>query len=426
MKKKYFAVYGGLPREIYILFAARVTNCMGSFILPLLTLILTQKLGMSKEQTGAFSSFLILTQAPSLILGGKLTDTIGRKKLLVSCELLGAFFYLLCGILGNNSYMIAFIVLASNLLVASSPAFEAMVADITPPEKRRISFSFLYLGVNIGMTVSPILGGLLFQRHLPLLFILDAATTAACAIMIAKMIPEPDFRQKKDSASTEQTAPEKRVSVFLLLKSAPVLTGFIFLLFFYDFVYSQWSFMLPVQFGDLYGDSSAKLYSVLSAANSFVVISCTPLITHLTRKFRPLPVIAGGGMLYFTAFLIFGRAEQFPLFLAAGILFTFGEIAVTINLGSFIANHTPGVYRGRISSFSMFVRGTASSLGPLIMGRAITRAGYFACWSVIAAVILTGATGVFLLDKKERRSALSVAPRQAEACVGKIPEKPDL
>jgi MFS family permease len=91
-KNQYFAPYQNLSREIYIMFAARVITCLGGFIQPLLTLILTQKLGYSAAVTGGFSAFIILTQAPSLIIGGKLVDWIGRKKVLVFCQIAGSFF----------------------------------------------------------------------------------------------------------------------------------------------------------------------------------------------------------------------------------------------------------------------------------------------------------------------------------------------
>ena len=414
MKKHYLAAYAGLPREVYILFAARIINCMGSFILPLLTLILTQKLGMSKTETGYFSALLTLTQAPCLFLGGKLIDSVGRKKILIASEIAGAFFYILCGVIPNKLCMIAFIVIASNLYVMSSPAFDAMLADLTAPEERKPCFSLIYLGINIGMTVSPILGGLLFKDHLSLLFLLDATTTLACAALIAGTIPETGTVHKKAPAEAEPTPPEKKESVFRVLKAAPLLLAFMSFMFFYDFTYSQWSFMLPLQFGDLYGGESARIYSAVSALNAFTVIIFTPLLTQFTRKFRPLSVIAFGGVLYFAAFIAFGLVKSIPLFLAAGVLFTFGEIVVTINIGTFVADHSPSAYRGRINSFTTFLRGAAGALGPFVMGRVISVFSYFASWLVVAALVLFGASGIRMLSRKEQRAQLSAGPETAD------------
>lgn len=407
MKNRYLKTYGGLPKEMYFIFAARVVNCMGSFIVPLLTLILTQKLGMSKTETGNFSALLMLTQGPCLLLGGKLIDTIGRKKLLITCEILGSFFYILCGVLKAHSSMAVFIVIAANLYIMAAPAFDAMVADITTPENRKSAFSLIYLGINVGMTISPLLGGLLFQNYLPLLFILDAVTTLASAALLAVFVKETKNRQNKAPSADMQNDPAENRSVFKVLWNIPILLIFLAITFIYDFTYTQWNFMLPLQFGDLYGTNGARFYSIITALNAFIVISMTPLLTHLTLRFRPLKMISGGGILYVGAFIAFGLVKDIPLFLAAAALFTFGEIIVTINLSTFIADHSPPAYRGRINSIFMFSRGTAGALGPLIMGHVITGTDYFITWSVVAILMLAGAAGMFSLNKKENRPNVS-------------------
>ena len=69
-----FRVYSHLPKEMYTLFIARFINCVGGFIMPLLTLILTVKIGMSPAQAGLFATLSMVLQAPFVILGGKLSD----------------------------------------------------------------------------------------------------------------------------------------------------------------------------------------------------------------------------------------------------------------------------------------------------------------------------------------------------------------
>lgn len=406
MKNRYLKTYSGLPKELYFIFAAKVINCMGSFILPLLTLILSQKLGMSKAETGNFSALLLLTQVPSLIIGGKLTDAIGRKKIIITCEVLGSFFYFLCGFSKDNISMALFIVIAENLYTAAAPAFDSMVADITTPENRKASFSLLYLGVNIGMTISPLLGGLLFKDHLPLLFLLDAATTLASVVLLAVFVKETKNRQSEPDLTDQ---PEENIPVYRVLKAVPLLLIFFALIFIYDFAYSQWGFMLPLQFGDLYGLDGAHFFSILAALNSLIVITCTPLLTHLTQRFRPLSVIAGGGILYVVAYSVFSFANSFPLFLAAVALFTFGEIVVAINIGAFIADHSPNAHRGRINSVLMFTRGSAFALGPFIMGHVISKTSYCVTWSVMVALMLFGTMGMLLLGRKDQKTSLPIA-----------------
>lgn len=385
------------------MFAARLVNAMGSFIMPLLTLILTQKFGLTKSSAGGMISLLILTEAPCLILGGKLTDSVGRKKVIVICSLAGAFFYILCGLLPQAHSMIAFIVIASDFYTMTFPAFSATLADLTKPENRQSAFSLMYFGMNIGMAISPIVGGLLFKDHLQLLFFLDAATTIAYTAVIARNVPETFRRPQKDKDVSEP--PPERHSLYGVLKCVPVLVIFIVLLFSYDFCYSQWNFMLPAQFGDLYGQDGARMFSILCSANAFTVILLTPLVTSFSRRFRPLAIVAAGGFLYFTAYLGFAFGSGFSSFFFFVELFTLGEIITTIQIEAFVTGHAPADCRGRISAFENFIRGAAQALGPLAMGFVLTSLHYRESWILVACVVLFGAVGMVLLNRKDRRES---------------------
>lgn len=373
---------------------------MGSFIMPLLTLILTQKLGYTKSNAGGMISLLILTEAPCLILGGKLADSIGRKRIIVICSLAGALFYILCGLLPQSGMMVCFIVLASDIYTITFPSFNAMLADLTKPENRRSAFSLMYFGMNIGMSISPIIGGLLFKDHLQLLFFLDAATTIGYTAVIARNVPE-TFRHKQKDADSPELPAEKH-SLFSALKCAPILVIFVFLLFFYDFCYSQWNFMLPAQFGDMFGQDGARLFSMLCSANGFTVILLTPIVTSLSHRFRPLAIVAAGGFLYFTAYLGFALGNGLASFFFFVELFTLGEIVTTIQIEAFVTGHSPADCRGRISAFENFVRGSANACGPLIMGHVLSATGYQTSWLLIAFFILVGAVGMALLNRKDR------------------------
>ena len=308
MKKHYFAAYAGLPREVYFLFAARLVNSMGYFVSPLLTLILTQKIGMSKAEAGTTVALLILTQAPCVLLGGKLADAIGRKRTLLLGSLAGAAFYLLCGLGFTGRTLIAGIILAADCTAVSVPAFDALLADLTKPEERQSAYSLLYLGVNVGMAASPLIGGLLFNSHLSLLFVLDAVTTFAAVSIVAVNVPETFSDRKKTQKETTH------ISLYAALRRTPLIVGFVFLLFLYDFSYSQVNFMLPAQFGDLFAGDGARLYSVLSSVNAATVIVITPLITFLTRRMRPLRAVALAGIFYIISYIGFCVGGKYPFY----------------------------------------------------------------------------------------------------------------
>jgi predicted MFS family arabinose efflux permease len=382
---------------VYYLSAAKLVNCLGSFIMPLLTLILTQKLGMTKTAAGSFASFLIVTQAPCLILGGKLADVFDRKKLYVLCGFTSALCYVFCFLNASRGAMIWAIVAAADFAVMGYPASDAMLADMAPRERSTGAFSLMYLSINVGMAVSPVVGGLLFKNHLALLFLLDAATTMAAMTLIMLKVHPPKHRGRMDE--TEPAENIKKTSLAGVLKASPVLTGFILILFAYDFCYVQWGFMLPAQFGDLMGADGALRYSLLCSLNALTVILLTPMLTTLLRRVRPLVVVAAGGGIYTLSYIGLSAGGVPLQYAVLSVLFTIGEIFVAIRRGAFIATHVTTEYRGRVSAFSSFVNGAATSLGPLVMGPVITARGYTAGWLIVAAIMAAGGAGMLALDR---------------------------
>jgi MFS family permease len=396
VKKRYFAAYSGLPGQVYYLFAARLVNSMGYFVSPLLTLILTRKLGMSTAEAGTDVALLILTQAPCVLLGGRLADTIGRKKTLIFGSLASAVFYLICGLGLTGKAMVWCIILAADCVAVAMPASDALLADLTRPEERQSAYSLLYLGINIGMAASPIVGGLLFKSHLPLLFILDAATTFAAVAIIAVKVHEP----ARAAGGGEDDAPG--ISLFGALRRAPILIFFALLLFLYDFCYSQWNFMLPAQFGDMFGDDGARLISFLTSVNAVTVIILTPLMTKLTHSLRPLRAVALAGTFFIASYLGFSLGGGYPAYIVFAVLFTLGEICSAVQTGAFISNRSPSGCLGRINAFTTLTRGSAAALGPFVMGKLLTGWSYSSGWLATAALALAAALGFLLLDRKDR------------------------
>lgn len=393
MKRQYLSAFAGLPRPVYALFAARLVNSMGCFIAPLLTLILTQKLGAAKAEAGTVVAMQIFTQWPCVLLGGRLADTLGGKKTLLFGSLAGALCYLVCGCGLTGRPMVVFIILAADCTALTMPASDALLADLTAPEQRKEAYSLLYLGINLGMAASPILGGLLFKSHLPLLFLLDAATTFAAAAIILRGVPD----ARRVRGEPDGGGPS---SLSGALRAAPVLLFFVLLAFLYDFCYSQWNFLLPAEFGDLFGADGARRYSVLSSVNAVTVIAVTPLLTRLTKKTRPLRIIALAGLFFAAGYLGFAAGGPYAAYIVLAAVFTLGEICDATQSGAFLSTHSPASCLGRVSAFFTMARGAASALGPLLMGQFLRAGTYPAAWLLIAAIVLSAALGFLLLDHK--------------------------
>lgn len=64
-----FSTYISLPKEVYILFLCKMINCIGAFVYPLLSLIITQKVELPIKDAGLILTLTAITQGLCIILG---------------------------------------------------------------------------------------------------------------------------------------------------------------------------------------------------------------------------------------------------------------------------------------------------------------------------------------------------------------------
>lgn len=302
-----FSPYKGMPKEIYVIFIARIINALGCFVMPLLTIILTQDVGLSKQMTGFYISLSGLLYLPAAMVGGKLADTIGRRKVIMSFDGLAAGFYILAGFMEPSLPMVYVLMLAGACMVTASPAHDALIADLTGPETRDGAYALSYMGWNIGFAVGPVIGGMLYKNHLPLIFIGDALTALISLGLIAFFIPETILRTEENIVD-ESRKLEKREegSIFAVLLKRPILIYFSIIMLGYNFAYAQWSYLLPMQTMQNFTDDGAKFFGYMAGFNGLVVMLFTPIVTKVTEGMISMRRMVFGGLLYALGFGMLG------------------------------------------------------------------------------------------------------------------------
>jgi MFS family permease len=399
--------YRGLPKEIYVIFVSKIINAMGCFVMPLLTLILTEKIGLSKEITGVYISASGLIFMPAAMIGGKLTDVIGRKKVIIIFDFISAMLYIVCGLMNPSISMIYVLMLASMSMFIAAPAHDALIADLTTPKNRDGAYALSYMGWNIGFAVGPIIAGLLYENYLPLVFIGDAVTALISLSLIFVFVKE-TIHLTKDEVTQEGRNLEAREegTIISVLLKRPILIYFALCTFGYNFVYSQWSFMMPIHSMQNFQNLGAKYYGLMAGFNGLIVMIFTPLITKLSENTKYIRKMIYGGLLYAFGFGMLGVLNTLPFFFVSVFIFTLGEIILAISIAPFIANHTPMSHRGRMNAVLPIIFGMGYTLGPITMGKALGYISMESAWLVLGMVAIISSIFMFGLEKydeKEKR-----------------------
>ena len=392
-------IYRGLPGEIYFLFIARAISCLGRFIAPVLALILTQKIGMDVGKAGVLVTSMIFLQAPCVLLGGKLADSIGRKKIICIFFALAAVIYIICGMMPVCMEMAYLMILASCFSAVPSSAYDAFVADYTTEENRQAAFSLLYMGTNIGCAIAPAVAGVLLENHLRIMFLGDAFTSLLAVLVLALNIHDKyDIKemQKKDKKQAE----EAKESVFLVLRETPQLIFFSIIMMLLFFTYAQWDFGLPLCMAEVFGEKSAALYGTLATLNGIIVIFCTPLIVSLTKNMRAAHVIGLGGILYALCYVMAYFGKSMFGFVLSIIFLTLGEICITINYSVMVVNLSKPTHIARIRSVVSIISDAGTCMSPLLIGYVIEGIGVRLAMLVVAGIAAFGAVCVCFFKEK--------------------------
>lgn len=403
--KKLLEPYRGLPSEIYVIFASKIINAMGCFVGPLMTLILTKKIGLSTATAGFYMSISGMLFMPTGVIGGKLADTIGRKKMIIIFESLACFLYIVCGFMKPNIYMIYVLMIAGAVMGFAGPAHDSIIADLTEPKNRNAAYALDYMGWNIGFAVGPVIGGLLFENHLKWVFIGDALTALIGLGLIFFFVKETIHLTKEDIADESRKLEKKEEgSIFKVLWNRKILLYFAIITFGYNFVYNQWGFMFPLQVSQTYGALGSKYYGYLASFNGIVVMIMTPLITKLLNKTENLTSIVYGGIFYTVGFGMLGLVNSMTFFFISVFVFTVGEIILSISVMPFIANHTPISHRGRMSGVLPLIMGLGYIVSPVVMGKVLMYISVQKSWFILGAVALISSMFMKVLKKLEDNS----------------------
>lgn len=408
MSKHILKEYSGLPRGIYFIFIARIITALGTFVYPFLTLFLTDKMQMSKVSVGLYFTLLAGAYIPGALIGGKMADSFGRKKVMIIFQAFAAVCFIPCAFLGESMTVVYLIVAASFFNAAAQPASNAMMNDLSNKENRRAVFSLFYLGNNIGIAIGPLIAGFLYNNYLEWIFLGDALTTFASLIIFIVYVPEtlPDKEHIKKSFAINDGERGEKGNLFEVFFKKPSLIAFSIVLMIYSFVYAQNSYVIPMQAKEIFGINGSKVFGAVMTANALVVVFMTTFLTRITRKNSNLLNIVIAGIFYITGFGMLYFAKSFLAFIITAIVWSMGEVLANTNSSVYFANNTPTTHRGRFNSVIPMITGSGYAIGPAIMGVYLKNSSAKTAWPLVSLLALIGTLMMIILLYYEKKNSL--------------------
>ena len=270
--KKIITQYSGLKREIYVLFVGQIVTAMGSFVWPMLTFLLTTKLGFSDALATLLIASAGLISLPVALLGGKLADRFPRKNIIILFDCLTVSLTLMAAALPIGYHTAVLLFLASLFQTVESPAYNALNADYSTTAQREKAFSLSYLGYNLGFVFGASMGGLLFQHHTNLAFLLNGLSIFVSTVLIFFFVkPENAVSDTADREECygeyEKPLPESE-SIFAVLKERKVVLAILMIGCFASMTNNTVGLLLPLQLKEKLGQHGAAIYGYITPSTA--------------------------------------------------------------------------------------------------------------------------------------------------------------
>jgi len=404
-------VYSDYPRQFWVLVFGMFIDTLGRTILnPFLMLYATKKFDVGMTEIGVLFGLMSVANTVGRMLGGALTDRLGRKWMMVFGILVSGLSSLAMGVAGTFELFFAIVVFVGLFASVGGPAHGAMVADILPEEKRTGGFGIFRVVANLSWVLGPVIGGLLATRSYMPLFICDAVASTITAGIVILAIREsmPAPREGEPKQTMAQTFAGywtvMKDTTFMLFIGACVLM---------TIVYLQLYTTLGVYLRDTHG-LAEQAYGYLMSMNATAVVLLQVPIARRIERYRPMMLMALGTFLYAIGFTMYGLFSSYIPFAVAMFIITVGEMVVMPTSQALVARIAPEDKRGRYMAVFGFAWAIPQAVGTLLAGLIMDNADPRWVWYGAGLLGLVGAAAFVLLRRRTERAVDKMA-RAAEA-----------
>ncbi|MFI5646320.1 MFS transporter [Kitasatospora sp. NPDC051705] len=366
-----------LPRTVRLLLLARVVNRLGAFSLPFLTALISADHGASLTSAGLVSAAFGLATIPSRLAGGHLADRIGRRTTIVLGLCGCAVAQLAIAASVSLTWAVAGAVLLGLAFELYEPPSQAIIGESVPEQHRVRAFSLFSAALAAGGMGAGLLAALLGRWDLRWLFVTDAVTCLACALLIRLALPHDRPEPPGADRGRAAVRPLRDRALLSVLATGTA----------YALINQQAVVTLPLAL-TRHGLPAADAGLLFTAAAATTVLA-QPLVRMpwTTRLGTPV-ALALAHLLLAAGLTGYALAGTLPGMLAAAAVLSLGDLLVIGRIYALVTELAPPGAGGRYLAVFGTSWGIAATLAPVLGTQLLARAGTTVLWSVMAVFCL--------------------------------------
>ncbi len=383
-----------MNKDILSLTFARLIMAFGySIAFPFLSIYLYEVRNLSMSLIGSILGISTIFGIIGRILGGLLSDYFGSKNVLVISFFIRSFIFLSISIViaFNLDYRLFIPILILNSLFFSinMSNLDTLVAQLSKEEDRNLAYSINRVGVNLGWSLGPAIGGVIAVKSFSLLFFISFLATIFSSIMLQLTIPNTNKTLKSFEFPIKDILSNRQFLLFSLFS-----LGFFITM-------SQLISTLSVYATSFVKISKNEL-GILYAINGLLVVFLQIPISNYIEKIDEKVALVIGTFFYFVGYLSIGFANDFYHLLISIIIITIAEMFVVPSAQTIASILSDKNKLGSFIGFFGLFQGLGWAIGPIIGGffMDIFKSNHILMWSFISSFSLISSILFLYLFKR--------------------------
>ena len=339
----------------------------GNLIYPFFALYVTARFKVGLTEVGMLLGAMTAGGIIGGLIGGWLTDKIGRKNIILFGLLISGLFSIVIIFINRFELLFAVGLLVGLLGSMSGPAYQAMLVDIIPESNRNSAFGMVRVVFNLTVAIGPLIGGFISDYSYNWLFIGDAVTSAITFLIVLKFLQETKPEEASETVSEDAPTGKRGYLDILKDKDYIFLLGCLMLIF---AVMMQMLSTLSVYMRDVHAFPN-KYYGYILSLNAIMVVVMQFWVSRRSEKLPPLIAMIIGAVFSTFGYALFGFVEGIWMFAVAMAILTIGEMIIDPMSQTLAAKFSPPDMRGRYMAALHFSLSLSNLFTPYLAGLVI-------------------------------------------------------
>ena len=159
-KKRVDKIYREYPRQFWIIVGSNfIDRVGGGMIFPFFALYITKQFQVGMTEVGLLFALFSISDMFGNMIGGALTDFLGRKSMIIMGLIISALTSLAMGMVQQLEWFFVMGAVSGLFATAAGPAHQAMLTDILSEKKRAEGFGVMRVAANLAVAIGPAIGG---------------------------------------------------------------------------------------------------------------------------------------------------------------------------------------------------------------------------------------------------------------------------